>query len=383
MLRLSAVERVVRVSAPLLLLLLLTLPRFAAAAAPRALPRTVIGGYSSWGHCGDDIVRSAQRGVNLIYWFAINLGPDPAGLDLDCIANVSLTLRQLSLPTVHLVSVGGWDAPHPSPSSSYPNASSVYLAWKAWNENVVARPGFEAGFDGVDFDLEGNDNVTSPSNTMSAETLDLVGGFSQLAKADGYLVTLVPCESYLDPTTPSFDASLTHTYPEWHPEFAYHGHNNYAYLLSRYGTSGAVPTFDAITIQIYESYAHASFNTTERMPVQTPAEYLMAWVPRLVAGWRVDFASAPEFGWPTQNVSVPASQLMIGLGNGWAGGADHKSVLFMPDELAAAWAGLSALNISVRGAAFWAIPFEGTVPPTGGVPLFMSSGLNSFLHTRS
>ena len=157
-------------------------------------------------------MQAAVRGVNVIYWFAINLGPNPPGLDLDCIANVSATLRRLTLPTTHMVTVGGWDAPHPS---LYRDASVMYAEWKQWNVNVVARPGFETGFDGVDWDLEGNDDVASEWNNMTAHTLDLVGGFSQLAKADGYLVTLVPCESYLDPTTSLFDASLLWPYPEW------------------------------------------------------------------------------------------------------------------------------------------------------------------------
>jgi hypothetical protein len=356
----------------------------AAAAAPRALPRSVVGGYSSWGVCGDEIVRAAASGVNVVYWFAINLGPSPGGLDLDCIANVSATLRRLALPTTHMVSVGGWDAPHPS---NYSSAADMYAEWKAWNEGVVARPGLEAGFDGVDWDLEGNDAANSTSNEMTPHTLDLVGGFSQLAKADGYLVTLVPCESYLDPTTGAFDASLLWPYPEWHPEFKYHGHNSYAYLLSRYGTTttalgGAVSTFDAVTIQLYESFAHASYNLTERIPTQTGAEYLEAWVPRLAAGWEVDFGSAPEFGWPSQNVSVPAQQLVLGLANGWAGGADHKSVLLMPDQLAEAWANLTARGLSMRGGTFWSIPQEGLVPPAGGSPLFLASALNAILHTR-
>jgi hypothetical protein len=251
----------------------------AASAAPRALPRAVIGGYSSWGHCGDDVARAAISGVNVIYWFAINLAPSPKGLDLDCIANVSATLQSLGLPTTHMVTVGGWDAPHPL---NYTSAADMYAEWKSWNENVVARPGLPTGFDGVDWDLEGADNVNSSSNVMTPHTLDLVGGFSQLAKADGYLVTLVPCESYLDPTTSAFDASLLWPYPEWHPEFRYHGHNSYAYLLSRYGTTAAaaagggaaVSTFDAVTIQLYESYAHAAFNLTERLPPQTGAEYI-------------------------------------------------------------------------------------------------------------
>ena len=48
----------------------------------------------------------------------------------------------------------------------------------------------------------------------------MVGSLSQLAKADGYLVSLVPPESYLDPMTgPAYDRSLLWAYPEFHPEF--------------------------------------------------------------------------------------------------------------------------------------------------------------------
>ena len=67
-----------------------------------------------------------------------------------------------------------------------------------------------------------------------------MGRLSQLAKSAGYLVAMAPAESYLDPTTHLFDLTLTHTYPEWEalqPDFRYHGHNTYAYLLARYGTT--------------------------------------------------------------------------------------------------------------------------------------------------
>ena len=110
--------------------------------------------------------------------------------------------------------------------------------------------------------------MSSEWNAMSVKTLDLVGGFSTLAKRDGYLVTLVPCESYLDPSTPLFSRNLTFAYPDgWQPNFLYHGRNNYAYLVSRYGLSylpdgQPVPTFDAVTIQLYESYSHADYNTS-------------------------------------------------------------------------------------------------------------------------
>lgn len=50
---------------------------------------------------------------------------------------------------------------------------------------------------------------------------------------------------------------MCQAYPEWHPEFKYHGLNCYALLLAKYGTSGDQPTFDLVDIQLYESWAHA------------------------------------------------------------------------------------------------------------------------------
>ena len=89
-------------------------------------------------------------------------------------------------------------------------------------------------------DVEGNDDFHSPFNTFTPQCIHLMGLLSQLAKRAGYLVAMAPAESYLDPTTELFDLTLTHTYPEWdrlQPDFRYHGHNTYAYLLARYGTT--------------------------------------------------------------------------------------------------------------------------------------------------
>ena len=346
----------------------------------RSLPRTVIGGYSSWGTCETRFVQEAIDGVNLIWWFQINLPPSLSETLLDCIANVSQTLRNLALPTSHIVTVGGWDAPHPI---NYSSATEMYQEWKQWNEKIVARPGFESGFDGVDFDLEGFDDPNNAFNTMAVKTLDLVGGFSQLAKADNYLVTLVPCESYLDPTTSLFDRSLLWSYPDFHPEFHYHGHNAYAYFLSRYGLTQTgngeqVPTFDLTTIQLYESYSHADNNIT--VLGQSAAEYLAQFVKNVVAGWQVDFSSDPSINWPSGLVNVPAGRLALGLANGWAGGPSPKSVLIMPSDVAGAWSILGGEN-APRG--FWDIPDEGRIPAGQNTSLYMARDLNAFLKTRN
>ena len=41
------------------------------------------------------------------------------------------------------------------------------------------------------------------------------------------------------------------SYPEWHPEFKYHGHNAYAALLAKWGiTPRGLRTFDLVDIQL-------------------------------------------------------------------------------------------------------------------------------------
>lgn len=131
----------------------------------RKLPDgNLILGYEP--HCtsdGDRVVRIAASGVNVINWFQINLnggpnGPEIAfGLNATCIANVARRLRNANLPTTHIITIGGWNAPHPN--TSYTGAE-WWVYWKKWNTDVVARPelGFY-GFDGIDWDLEGNNAV--------------------------------------------------------------------------------------------------------------------------------------------------------------------------------------------------------------------------------
>ena len=114
------------------------------------------------------------------------------------------------------------NAPHPTTDNT---PSVVYDNWVKWNNHL---------FDGFDWDVEGNDDLSKSSNQFTQSCLDLMGEMSQLAKADGYFVTMAPAESYLDPTTHQYDHSLRHNYPEWEalqPDFHYHGHNTYGYLL--------------------------------------------------------------------------------------------------------------------------------------------------------
>lgn len=366
---------------------------------PRVLPSgPIIAGYAtrcSSAATGDgdaNVLQAARSGVNVVIWFASNLattgGPDArprveTGLDFDCIARTALTLRREQLQTTHMISIGGWDAPHPNTTWT---GADWWNAWAAWNAAVVARPalGF-AGFDGIDWDLEGNDKIDSPWNTFSVACMELVGTMSQHAKAAGYLVSLVPPESYLDVTTAAYDLSLTHTYPDgWQPAFTYHGHNVYALFLAQYGnstsaaTGGTVPTFDFVDVQLYESWAHADYQTTQRGV--DPADYLVEWATAVQKGWVVEFAGAAPHGTPTQLVRVPAQQLVVGFSRGMGNG---KSVFFWPRDIGRAFERLDASGMRPRGVMFWNIEAEGGGVNGTSTACALAPAFNDFMNVRN
>lgn len=362
---------------------------------PPSLPKKLVVGYGSWGECDEKVIDAVKQGVNVLIWFSINLAVDDTGkpmisingLEMECVQEkIRFIKEELGLTdTVHLISIGGWNAPHPDTTNS---AETVFEVFDNWNK-VHGQ-----SFDGIDWDIEGNDTPSSPFNHFSVDCLNLMGRFSQLAKSKGYIVSMAPAESYLDPSTHLFDRSLLHTYPEWDdiikPPFAYHGRNCYAYLLSRFEkTDEGMDTFDFVTVQLYEGYSHALYNISIDKSQSAP-EYLVSFVKKMEEGWEVDFAADNELQWPKSHVKVPREKLVIGLANGWAG--DGKFLLIPPDDVGRAFEILEKDGCSVdhhdtcwspRGAAFWCIQEEGKIssqiPDT---PIWMAAGLNSFLQTR-
>jgi chitinase len=183
-----------------------------------------------------------------VIWFAINLVSTEEGVpgitggpDYDCVASVASEIDSMGLKTTHLISIGGWDAPHPDDSFT---GFEYTQAFDEWNSGLP-RP-----FDGFDWDLEGNDDPSSINNVFTALTLNQMVDMSISSKELGYIVTMVPAQSYLDITTSDFNLSLLNNYPDYHSEFYYHGMNCYAYLIA----ASPYNTFDLITVQLYESW---------------------------------------------------------------------------------------------------------------------------------
>ncbi|KAJ3354400.1 hypothetical protein HDU83_005325 [Entophlyctis luteolus] len=301
------------------------------------LPPRIIAGYASWGQCDDRLVQAVADGVNVLIWFAVNLvgGGVSGGPDLACVRDIAHKIAARGfVDTVHLISVGGWNAPHIDTAGHSPE--EYYAAWHKWNSQAVADPVlFPSGFHGFDWDLEGNDDPRSPFNTFTAEGLHFMGRFSQLAKSNGYIVSMAPAESYLDPYTHDFSRNLQWRDENWERvkpglNFEYHGKNCYAYLLAKYGKTGKVDTFDFITVQLYEGYSRTLFQI-DYQKVQ-PWMAIVEFVEKISRSpWTVRFSLDPDVGLNDMKIAVPHDKLVIGLANGWAN--DGKFLLVMPDQV--------------------------------------------------
>jgi beta-glucosidase len=96
----------------------------------------------------------------------------------------------------------GWNGPHLDTSLS---ARQWYEVWKNHFGDI---------FDGIDWDLEGHDNLDSPTNIFSVECLNLMGDISRLAKEDGYIIGMAPPQSYFDLGQSGFSRAVNLSEPD-------------------------------------------------------------------------------------------------------------------------------------------------------------------------
>lgn len=327
----------------------------------RRLPQGKLNiSYCDWGQTDDKIVRAVESGSNVIIWFSINLikvNGLPAIQDKshDYIAVQSIIERtkQINKDIVHLMSIGGWNSPHIDESF---DCNVWFNTIDTWNKSLfVNNEELELfGFDGFDYDLEGNDDFNSPYNKFSFKQLNLMGELAINLKKEGYLVTMAPSQSYIDCEESIFSLDLRFS-PSWvETSFPYHGKNVMAYIIRKYGHE----LFDFISIQLYEGWSRAN-NVLIKDEVCL-AEYYLDLLTKMDKGWLVKFSSEVDCDIEDSIVSIPISKLVIGLANGWAGPSKgDKFMLLMPNELDSIYKKLEQANFTPLGFMFWNIKDEG------------------------
>lgn len=327
----------------------------------RQLPSKVLIGYGS----DIDAVRTAvHQGVNIVIWafiYIARVGPKESAiyttdqrhlgseivvrtnLDLGGIRSLQAEFRDTGYgDTLHFVSVGGWNGPHLDDSLG---ADEWYIIFQELIGDI---------FDGIDWDLEGNDELGSPTNYFSLACLQGIGRISRLAKQNRQWISMAPPQSYLDfhgSHRFSRFVNLTDASRSWHAEFQYFGANVYAYLLAVYGN-----WIDLVSIQFYESYSRAAM-VVNAQEIQA-SEYLASYA-REGLDLNVTFSDDPDVSLADQLVHLPLSKLIFGFANGWADNDSDKTLYMSPTDIQLAWDSLNRTGTLPRGFMFWTIDEEG------------------------
>ena len=406
----------------------------------RPIPEKVIIGYAT--HCDDQVKQAVRNGVNVVIWAF--LGPiqrherhrtlntsnsrsttttttttgfyfeSSSSLDYTCIKQMIYELDHDEgyTDTLHLISVGGWNGQH----------IDDIITSKEWYDTFQRT--FGVIFHGIDWDLEGNTDLKHPNNYFSTSCLNKVGEISTFASNDGYVISIVPAQSYLDVVggTSQFSLYVNHTevYRPWHSDFHYFGRNVYAYLLAKYSNS-----IDLIIIQFYESYSRASMAINYYgISHESYLELYLQTLYQQQYQYYVDFqgergdyststtsSSLPTLNEysllpPSQMIHIPISKLVLGFANvGSASDNYEKNVYFDPIKIKIAYERLqnvstttefqpdspgdnddfdadrdvktNSSSLTPRGFMFWVIGREGA----DGVHYY-AKGLNDILHIR-
>ena len=289
------------------------------------------------------------------------------GLDLEKIKTLIEELDEAGhSDVVHLGAIGGWNGPHLDPSL---NALEWYRGWKESMASSI--------FHGIDWDLEGNDNLASPYNVFTLDCLEKMVEISRLMKSDGYIVTMAPPQSYLDFNTSNFSRFVNLTVPDrrWHKDFHYFGCNVYAYILAKCGDC-----IDLISLQLYESFSDAAMSVF--FDGMAADDYLFSFVWDHVVirdqSVYIDFSQDPSLEMQGQKVEIPLSKLVLGLANGWALNSDQNKTLYVSStECEEAYLKLKESkhgDLTPRGFMFW------TIEERGSREVYLARGIGKFIH---
>ena len=156
------------------------------------LPSKILMGYASQNYT-NVIDTVMQDGVNVVVWaFAdirsVDDNSEPSFLSIQrdlsaahpsVVTNLNLTAVSSTIHYLnnnghkihHLVSIGGWNGQH----------LDTTITPTQWMD-IWYRSELSSIFHGIDWDLEGNDNLTSEFNVFTMDCLEMMGEISRLMK---------------------------------------------------------------------------------------------------------------------------------------------------------------------------------------------------------
>ena len=272
--------------------------------------------------------------------------------------------------------MGGYGCPHINTDFT---ANEYFKEWLKFNKKISSTENYFFGFDGIYWDIEGNNEIETIYNNFTYKELDIIDKFSQLLKKEGYIVSMTPRESYLDPSTNEFSLSLTNNNnSEWgniYDDISYQGRNIYSYLLAKY----SVKTFDFISIQLFEDYSLSLFKF-EKLN-KTFGEILDDLVGKLSNGYEVDFSMDENSGLGKKIIKINQNKIVIGLANAWA----SNLFLFLNEEnIIEGYEYLKEHKKIIKGLMFWNIASEGDIPLSDNAIdkslFYMSKIINSLFY---
>ena len=95
------------------------------------------------------------------------------------VAKMIKRFKDNNYQVINLISIGGWNSIHVNVNFT---AEEYYKEWIEFNKRISKQESDFYGFDGIDWDIEGNSDKKSNINNFTFKELDIMGKFSQLLK---------------------------------------------------------------------------------------------------------------------------------------------------------------------------------------------------------
>jgi len=322
--------------------------------AGKSLPKSVKAAYVQ--SQSQSVIDKAVRtgGVNVLMWSFLWYVDGVVGpVKYETLKKKDLEHAQTTHPdVVNFVAFGGWGHPHPTPLNDG-SAEEFVKKFHTWNQDW--------GFDGFDWDIEGVNEIGSPDNDIEPKLLKWMCDVSIGLKAKGYLISIVPAQSYMDPSHSKFDVTGNTSHADdWKPSFSYHGHNSYAPLLLE---DKCMPssTYDIVILQVYEGFSRAHAEYENPM-------YFVNLLDMMLKGWEVDFKDLWG-GVGKRTVKVQAGKLALGLGlttKEWT--EKDKDIVNAEDKFFRISADKLIYPCWIRGFAFWSLKWDKTADYSKRIP---------------